>query len=70
MLGADALTHALPTSEDLLVESARAEYVAMPGPPSATPNVLELARRLYEAGVPLLVGTDGTGGGPARSLAE
>jgi len=29
------------------------------------PKVLELARRLHAAGVPLLVGTDGNGGGPA-----
>ena len=28
------------------------------------PKVLELARRLHQAGVPLLIGTDGTGGGP------
>ena len=31
------------------------------------PKVLELARRLYVAGVPILVGTDGNGGGPAYS---
>lgn len=31
------------------------------------PKVLELARRLHVAGVPLLVGTDGNGGGPAYS---
>jgi hypothetical protein len=34
------------------------------------PKVLEFALRLHQAGVPLLVGTDGTGGGPlfAREL--
>lgn len=31
------------------------------------PKVLELARRLHAAGVPILVGTDGNGGGPAYS---
>lgn len=31
------------------------------------PKVLELARRLHGAGVPILVGTDGNGGGPAYS---
>ncbi|MET0289288.1 MAG: amidohydrolase family protein [Pseudoxanthomonas sp.] len=31
------------------------------------PKVLELARRLHVAGVPLLIGTDGNGGGPAYS---
>lgn len=31
------------------------------------PKVLELARRLHVAGVPILVGTDGNGGGPAYS---
>lgn len=29
------------------------------------PKVLEFVRRLHEAGVPILVGTDGNGGGPA-----
>lgn len=34
------------------------------------PKVLELARVLHDAGVPLMIGTDGTGGGPiyAREL--
>lgn len=31
------------------------------------PKVLEFARRLHVAGVPILVGTDGNGGGPAYS---
>ena len=31
------------------------------------PKALELARRLYRAGVPILIGTDGNGGGPAYS---
>lgn len=31
------------------------------------PKVLELVRRLHAAGVPILVGTDGNGGGPAYS---
>lgn len=31
------------------------------------PKVLEFARRLHAAGVPILIGTDGTGGGPAYS---
>lgn len=31
------------------------------------PKVLELVRRLHDAGVPLLMGTDGNGGGPAYS---
>ena len=31
------------------------------------PKVLELVRRLHRAGVPILVGTDGNGGGPAFS---
>jgi len=36
------------------------------------PKVLELGRRLHEAGVPMLAGTDGNGGGPiyARELAH
>lgn len=34
---------------------------------AAMPKVLELARRLHVAGVPILVGTDGNGGGPAYS---
>ncbi len=158
-LGIDALTHALPTSEDLLVEPARSEYIATRDAPSGKfmyqwfelvdfdsepvqemirvlaekrilvdltlvvneivywfneidsrpfmpeqdwmhpdlvgswreqlggslydwtvedfdraksvmPKVLEFARRLHEGGVPLLIGTDGTGGGPlfAREL--
>jgi imidazolonepropionase-like amidohydrolase len=29
------------------------------------PKVLELAKRFYEAGVRLSIGTDGTGGGPS-----
>jgi len=33
----------------------------------AMPKVLEFARRLHAAGVPILLGTDGTGGGPAYS---
>jgi hypothetical protein len=159
-LGVDALTHALPTSEDLLLEPVRSEYVASRASPdskfmyrwfewadydsapiqeltrllasrripvdltllvneivyffddvefvfpmaerrfahplvmktlfqnlgishtgwtqedyrrarSVMPKVLDLARRFYEAGVPLLIGTDGAGGGPfyARELA-
>lgn len=31
------------------------------------PKVLEFVRRLHQAGVPILVGTDGNGGGPAFS---
>lgn len=31
------------------------------------PRVLEFARRLHDAGVPILIGTDGNGGGPAYS---
>jgi imidazolonepropionase-like amidohydrolase len=36
----------------------------------AFPKVLEFVRRLHDAGVPLMIGTDGTGGGPiyAREL--
>lgn len=158
-LGVDALTHALPTSEDLLEGPARSAYVATRRVPSAKfmyqwfewadldsapiqemigllasrqievdltlvvnelvywfdrldslpimkrddwmhpahqvpwrqqfnasvydwtpedfarakavmPKVLDFARRLHAAGVPLLIGTDGTGGGPifAREL--
>jgi imidazolonepropionase-like amidohydrolase len=158
-LGVDALTHALPTSEALLPESARADYVASRAGPDAKfmyhwfeladfdgpefqelvrllvarkipvdltlraneliyffdqsdsvlplkdrlyehpslrknwletmsashtgwteedyrkahavmPRVLEMARRLFQAGVLLYLGTDGTGGGPdyAREL--
>lgn len=152
-LGVDALTHALPTSEDLLVEPARSAYIASRKAASAKymyqwweyadldsapmqelvrslaerqvevdltlvvnelvywwdrvdslavmrrndwmhpahtgpwrqqlggslydwkaadyarakavmPKVLEFARRLHVAGVPMLIGTDGTGGGP------
>jgi imidazolonepropionase-like amidohydrolase len=35
------------------------------------PKVLEFARRLHEAGVPMMIGTDGLGGGPhyAQELA-
>jgi imidazolonepropionase-like amidohydrolase len=158
-LGIDALTHALPTSEDLLVEPARSAYLETRNLPSAKfmyqwfefvdfdsepmremfgvlaekqvlvdltlvvneivywfddidsrpfmpehgwmhpdlvalwreqlglslydwtaddferaksimPKVLEFARRLHEAGVPVVIGTDGSGGGPllAREL--
>ncbi|MFZ5656285.1 MAG: amidohydrolase family protein [Pseudomonadota bacterium] len=34
---------------------------------AAMPKVLEFVRRLHRAGVPILVGTDGNGGGPAFS---
>jgi imidazolonepropionase-like amidohydrolase len=159
-LGVDALTHALPTSEDLLLEPARSAYIESRKAPSAKymyqwweavdlesapmrelvrtlaelqvevdltlvvnelvywwdradslqvmqrndwmhpahrapwrrqlrasmydwspadfarakrtmTKVLEFARRLHDAGVPLLIGTDGTGGGPfySRELA-
>ncbi|MCD9085705.1 amidohydrolase family protein [Stenotrophomonas sp. SY1] len=34
---------------------------------AAMPKVLDFARRLHAAGVPILVGTDGNGGGPAYS---
>jgi imidazolonepropionase-like amidohydrolase len=158
-LGIDALTHSLPTSEELLVEPARGAYIATRDAPRAKfmyqwwewvdldsepvqqmirvlaekqvevdltlgvneivywfneidslpfmpvdewmhpdhrpvwreqlggslydwtaddftraravmPKVLEFALRLHQAGVPLLIGTDGTGGGPlfAREL--
>ncbi|MGH9630077.1 MAG: amidohydrolase family protein [Bryobacteraceae bacterium] len=159
-LGIDALTHALPTSEDLLLEPLRSEYIASRAKPDSKfmyrwfeladydstpmqelvrllasrlipvdltllvneivyffddvdfvfpiadrrfihpllmktlfrnlgashagwsqedyrraravmPKVLELAKRFYEAGVPLLIGTDSSGGAPfyARELA-
>lgn len=35
---------------------------------AARPKVLEFARRLHEAGVPMLVGTDGNGGGPLMAV--
>lgn len=52
-----ALLAFLPTMEEEDHRRARA----------VMPKVLEFVRRLHGAGVPILVGTDGNGGGPAYS---
>jgi hypothetical protein len=81
---ADDLTGIFPASETRYyhtesLASAMANYEAIAGlwtegefarARAAWPRVLELAGRLHRAGVPLLIGTDGTGGAPvyAREL--
>jgi imidazolonepropionase-like amidohydrolase len=81
---ADDLTEIFPPNETRFYHpesfaSAMANYEAIAGMWSegefdraraAWPRVLELAGRLHRAGVPLMIGTDGTGGAPvyAREL--
>jgi imidazolonepropionase-like amidohydrolase len=81
---ADDLTGIFPVSETRYYHtesfaSAMGNYEAIAGlwtegefarARAAWPRVLELAARLHRAGVPLMIGTDGTGGAPvyAREL--
>ncbi len=81
---ADDLTEIFPASERRYYHpesfaTAMANYEAIAGlwtenefdrARAAWPRVLELAQRLHRAGVPLMIGTDGTGGAPvyAREL--